>query len=73
MSPSKEHLHVYINGGHMDFTLRGTLDILPMGIYVNDNFMAKIISLKEVTDYFQVIMDTKEDHRMLVHYSEDKS
>ena len=49
--------------------MRGTLDILPMGIFVNDNSMEKIISIKEVADYLRVTMDTKEDHTMLVHYS----
>ena len=46
MIPSEEHLHVYSNEGHMDYTMRGTLDILPMDIYVNDNSMANILSLK---------------------------
>ena len=57
----------------MDYTMRGTLDILPMGIYVIDNSMANILYLKEVEDYFRVTMDTKEDHTMLVNYIEDKA
>ena len=44
--PPEEHIRVYINGGHMDYTMRGILDILPMDIYVNDNSMANILSLK---------------------------
>ena len=44
-----------------------------MGIYVTDNSMADIISLKEVADYFHVTMDTKENHTMLVQYNKDKS
>ena len=43
--PSEEHPSVYINGGHMDYTMRGILDILPMDIYVNDKSMANIVSL----------------------------
>ena len=73
MSPSEEHLHVYSNGGHRDYTIRGTLDILPIGIYVNYNPMANILSLKEVADSFRVIMDTKEDHIILVHYRNYKA
>ena len=57
--PSEEHLRIYSNGGHMDYTTRGTLDILPMGIYVNDNSMANILSLKEVVDSFRVTINTK--------------
>ena len=49
------------------------MDILPMDICVNDNSMAKIISLKEVADYSRMTMDTKEFHAMLVHYSKDKA
>ena len=55
----------------MEYTMMGTLDILPMGINVNDNSMANILHLKEVADYFRVTMDNKEDHTMLVHYSKD--
>ena len=73
MIPSEEHLHIYSNGGHIDYTMRGILDILPMDIYLNDNSVANILSLKEVADYFHVTMDTKEYHAMLVHYSEYKS
>ena len=57
--PSEKHLHVYSNWGHMDYTMRGILDILPMYIYVNSNSMANIISLKEMADSFRVTMDTK--------------
>ena len=57
----------------MENTMRGTLDILPMGIYVNENSMANILSLKEVENYFRVTMDTKEYHAMSVHYSKDKA
>ena len=56
---SEEHLHIYSNGGHMYYTMRGTLDILPMDIYVNDKPMANIISLKEVAYSFHVTMYTK--------------
>ena len=44
VSPYIEHLRVYSNGGHMDYTMRGTLDTLTMSIYVNDNSMEKIFS-----------------------------
>ena len=57
----------------MEYTMRGTLDILPMDIYVNDNSMANILSLKEVAHYFRMTMDTKEDHVMLFQYIKDKS
>ena len=48
--------------------MRGTLDILPMGIFVNYNSTEEIISIKEVADYLRVTMDTKEYHTMLFHY-----
>ena len=66
--PIGEHLHIYSNGYHMYYTMRGILDILPMDIYVNDNSMSNIFSLKEVAYSFCVTMDTKEDHAMLVNY-----
>ena len=64
--PPEEYLRVYSNGCHMDYTMRGILGIFPMEIYINDNSMANILSLKEVSDYFCVAMDTKEDHKILV-------
>ena len=73
MSPSEEHLQVYCNGGHMEYTMRGTMDMLPMGVYVNDNSMENILSIKEVVDSFHVTMYTKEDHKMLVNSRKDKS
>ena len=57
--PSEEHLRVDSNWGHMDYTMRGILDILPINTYVNYNSMANILSLKEVADSFRVTMDTK--------------
>ena len=53
--------------------MRGILDILHMDIYVNDKYMANILSLKEVSYSFRFTMDTKEDHTMLVHYSKDEA
>ena len=43
---SEEHLCVYSNGGHIEYTMMGILDILPMDIYVNDSSMANILYLK---------------------------
>ena len=57
----------------MDYNIRGTLDTLPMIIYVNDNYMANIIYLKEVADYFCVTMDSREDHAILFHYIDKKA
>ena len=57
----------------MKYYMRGTLDIFPMGIYVDDNSTANILSLKEVADTLRVTMYTKEDHAMLVNYSEYKA
>ena len=57
----------------MDYTMGGTLDISPLGIYVNDNSMANILSLKEGADYFRGTMDTKEDHIILFNYIKDKA
>ena len=57
----------------MDYTITSTLDVLHMGIYVNDNSMANILSLKEVAYSFRMTMDIKADHSMLVHYIKDKA
>ena len=43
----------------MEYTMSGTLDILPMGIYVNYNSMVNILYIKEVADYFRGTIDNK--------------
>ena len=53
--------------------MRVILEILPTHIYVNDNYMADILSLKKVKYYFRVTMDTKEYHAMLVHYRKNEA
>ena len=57
----------------MDYTIMGTLDLLPIGIYGNDNSVANILSLNKVSNYYRVTMETKEYHVMLVHYSKYKA
>ena len=59
VSPSEEHLRIYSNVSNMDYTMMCTLEILPMGIYVNYKYMANILSLKKVADSFRMNMDTK--------------
>ena len=46
VTPPAEHLQVYINVGHMDYTLTGTLNNLPMSIYVKNNSMTVILYFK---------------------------
>ena len=57
--PSEEHLRIYSNGGHIYYTIRGALYIVPICIYVNDNSMVNILSMKEVAYSVRVTMDTK--------------
>ena len=57
----------------MEYTMKGSLNTLPVSIYVYNNSMADILSLKEVASYFHVTMDTNDDHAMLVHLSKYKA
>ena len=50
LSSPVEHIRVYSNGGHMDYTIKVTLNILPMSSYVNNNSMENILSPKEVVN-----------------------
>ena len=67
MIPPEEHVQVYINGGHMEYTMKSTLKNFAIHIYVNNNSMKNILYLKEVVNYFRVTMDTNEYHTMLIH------
>ena len=57
----------------MDYTMKGTLNFFPMSIYVNDNSMSNILSLKEVANSFHVKIDTKDDHAMISHFNKNKA
>ena len=56
----------------MDSTMKVTINI-PMSIYVNDNSMSNIFSLKEVANSFRVKIDTKDDHAVISHFNKDKA
>ena len=53
--------------------MKGTLNILPMSIYVNNKSTEEILSLKEVASLFCMNMDTKQDHTTLVHFNKYKT
>ena len=57
----------------MDYTMKGTLKSSPISIYMNDNFMANISSIKEVKNSLRVTMYTNEDHTMLINFKKDKA
>ena len=57
----------------MDYTMKDNLNISPMSTYVNDNSMANILSIREVTNYLRVTMYTNEDHTMLINFKKDKA
>ena len=62
-------MRVYTNGGCQDYNQKGTLKILPFEVYFNDDSLANILLLAEVTKYFQVTMDSKNDPTIIVHVS----
>ena len=68
-----ESLRVYTNGGHQDYRMTGTLQVLPLEVYVNPGSMANIISLRDVFEKYRVTMDTKSDPSMLVHHEDGKA
>ena len=57
----------------MEYAMKVTLRNLPMIIYVNNNSMAIILSLKEVENYFCMTMNNDEDRTMLVNFNKDKA
>ena len=50
MSSPEEQIRVYSNVGNMENTMKFNLNIIPMVIYVSDNLIAKILSLKGVAN-----------------------
>jgi hypothetical protein len=68
-----DSLRVHTNGGHQDYRMTGTLQILPLEVYVNPASMANIVSLKDVYEKYRVMMDTEADPSMLVHHEDGKA
>ena len=49
-------LTVFTNGGQKIFDRKGRLTFLPLGVHVNNNYLATIISLKYVNNISGVLM-----------------
>ena len=65
-----EVTRVYTNGGHVDYTRKANLQILPFEVFFNESSMANILSLKDVASKFKITMDTSIDRAMTVHINE---
>ena len=65
-----EHpLKVYTNGGHQLYSQAGTLNVLPFEVYYNPESIANILSLSEVCDHFEVVLNSKNNQSIYVHVS----
>ena len=51
-----EELTLFTNGGSLIFDRKGHLTFLPLSVYVNDNSLATILSLKDVNNIAGVCM-----------------
>ena len=70
-----ERLTVSTNGGLISFDKKSTLKLLPMKVHFNQNYMATILSFKELADILGVIIttDTKQERAMLVSLGNGKT
>ena len=68
-----EVTRVYTNGGHVDYTRKAKLQILPFEVFFNESSMANILSLKDVAFKFKITMDTSIDRAMTTPYSGSKN
>ena len=54
-------IRVYSNGGSMDYSVNGSVNILPaVKAYYNKDSLANILSMAEVAKYYRVCMDSKQ-------------
>ena len=70
-----ERLTVSTNGGLISFDKKSTLKLLPMKVHFNQNYMATILSFKELVDILGVIIatDTKQERAMTVSLGNGKT
>ena len=62
-----EPARVVTNGGSQYYDEVGTLDLVPMDVYVNVKSLANILSLHEVTEKYRVTFDSTKSNCMWVH------
>jgi len=54
-------IEVFSNGGHQDYSKKGTLSVFPFEVYYNPNSLANILS------WYRVTMDTDMEPAMVFH------
>ena len=70
---AKQPTRAWTNGGFMDYNLQCKLNILNgMTTYFNKDGIANILSLSEVSNIYQVTMDTAKVKAMIVYISKNK-
>ena len=52
-------IYVFTNGGHLEYKQSGTMDMLPLRVFYNPDYIANILELVDVTSQLRVTMDTK--------------
>ena len=55
------------NGGHIDYKQSGTMDLLPLRVFYNLDYIVNILALVVVTSQFRVTNDNNNKPAMFVH------
>ena len=63
---STQPYHAYKKGGSIEYKLECELKLMPIKAYYNENSIAYIISLGELTDKYKITMDTEDSHSIFV-------
>ncbi len=66
-------IRVFSNGGHQDYSKKGTLTVFSYEVYYNPNSLVDILSLSEVSERYRVTMDTDVEPAMIVHLNNNVS
>ena len=60
-------IHVFTNGGHLDYKYSGIMDLFPLKVFYNQYSIANILKLVDVTIQFRVTMDINNKPVMIFH------
>jgi len=64
-------IRAYSNGGSMDYSVNGSVQILPaLKAYYNEDSLANILSMAEVAKFYRVRMDSEQNNSIYVYISD---
>ena len=70
---AKQPIQVHCNAGQVALTHQGYLGGYPQPVWYNPHGIANIMSLYDVTKYYHVTMDSREENGFCLHFNDNST